>query len=311
MMQGHPVISNQGERPASIASPRILIPFLLVTLIWGTTWIVIKDQLGVVPAGWSVAYRFLLGATVMFIVARFQREKLLLSRNALLFVSLFGIAQFTLNFNFVYQAERYVTSGLVAVVFALLFVPNAIFGRFVLGHTVSGRFLAGSAIALLGLVLLFVQEAQGDAANRQATLAGIGFTLTGVLCASAANVMQASDTARRQSMPVMLAWGMLVGGLLDAALAWSLHGPPVIEPRLGYVMGIGYLAIFGSALSFTLYFGVIRAIGPAKAAYSSVLIPVIAMAISTFAEEYQWTPLSIGGSLVAMIGMLVALSSKR
>ncbi len=292
-------------------SPRVLIPFLVVTLIWGSTWIVIKDQLGMVPPSWSVTYRFLLAGVVMLIVARFTDGTSQLGRGGTIFAALFGIAQFVCNFNFVYRAEQHITSGLVAVVFALLFVPNALFSRAFLGATVSRRFLAGSAIAICGLALLFVNEARGDASNHRETIAGIGFTLMGVLSASAANVMQASQRARSLPMAAMLGWGMIWGGAIDACWALFSSGPPVMDWRPAYLAGIGYLAVMASAVAFPLYFRIIRDIGAAKAAYSGVLVPVIAMSFSTVFEGYRWTLLAALGSGIALLGMLVALSAPR
>ncbi len=292
----------------SFRSPRIFLPFLIVTLIWGSTWIVIKDQIAVVPPGWSVAYRFLTAAATMFAVALITRTSLRLDRRGLIFTLLLGIAQFTFNFNFVYRAEHYITSGLVALVFALLFVPNAVFARIFIGHRLSGRFLVGSVIAIAGLGLLFLNEARGDSSSQSATLTGIGFTLLGVLSASTANVMQATQQARAMPMTAMIGWAMLFGGLLDAAFAWTVSGPPQIETRLGYLAGIAYLGIVASALAFSLYFRSIRDLGPARAAYSSVIIPAIAMALSTAFEGYRWTASGVLGAVVTLAGMVVALS---
>jgi drug/metabolite transporter (DMT)-like permease len=299
------------DHATSLLNPKILIPFLAVTLIWGTTWIVIRDQLGVVPASWSVTYRFMLGGLVMLAVARISGASLKLNRTGLGFVALFGVAQFVFNFNFVYRAEQHITSGLVATVFALLFVPNALFSRLFLGQRTSGQFWMGSAIAIGGLSLLFLNEIQGDDASRTQTLTGIGFTLMGVLSASTANVMQASERARAMPMPTMLGWGMVCGASLDALFAWTTSGPPVFDMRPGYIFGLSYLAIMASALAFSLYFGTVRQIGPAKAAYSSVIIPIIAMLISTFAEDYRWTTLAAGGAALAMVGAIIALSAPK
>lgn len=299
------------QETPSLLAPRVLIPFLVVTLIWGSTWIVIKDQLAVVPSSWSVTYRFLLAGLVMLGVAAVTRVPFRLGRNGQAFAALLGLAQFVLNFNFVYQAEHHVTSGLVSLVFALLFVPNAVLSRIFFGHRVSGRFLIGSAIAIAGLALLFVNEARGDARAQTATLLGVGFTMAGVMCASVANVMQASEMARTLPMASMLGWSMLWGAALDAVYAWVTSGPPVVEWRAGYFGGIAFLGIMASAVAFSLYFRIIRDIGPAKAAYSSVIIPVIAMGFSTLFEGYRWTELAAAGSVIALIGMVIALSAPK
>jgi drug/metabolite transporter (DMT)-like permease len=289
------------------ASSRVLIPFAIVTLIWGSTWIVIKTQLDVVPPSWSVTYRFLLAGIVMLGVALVTRVPLRLGREGQIFALLLGIAQFALNFNFVYRAELHVTSGLVAIVFALLFVPNALLSRIFLGAQISRQFVIGSIIAVAGIALLFVNELRVDPSAQTATLTGIAFTLLGVCSASTANVMQATERARSLPMASMLGWAMIWGGSIDAAFSWATVGPPVVEMTWGYFAGVAYLGIIASAVAFSLYFRMIRDIGAAKAAYSSVLIPVIAMAFSTVFEDYRWTPLAIAGSALALGGMAVAL----
>ena len=306
-------ISQRDHRAltSSILTPRVLIPFTIITLIWGSTWIVIRDQLGVVPPSWSVTYRFLLAGIIMLTYARIKGQSLRLARDQVIFTMLFGLMQFSVNFNLVYRAEHYITSGLVAVVFALLLVPNAVFARIFLGQKMQRTFIIGSLIAMGGLALLFMHEARRDPGNSTATLIGVGMTFAGVMAASVANVMQATDRAHKMSMPVILGWGMLWGTIANAALALTTSGPPVIDMRIGYLAGLAYLSIFASAIAFTLYFGVIRAIGPAKAAYSSVIIPILAMLISTFAEGYRWSLLAGTGCVIALIGLIIALSAKR
>lgn len=297
--------------PPQSTRAAILIPFAIVTAIWGSTWIVIRDQIGLVPASWSVSYRFLVAGLVMLAVALIRRERLALDARGWGFAAAMGLFQFCLNFNSVYRAEHYITSGLVAVVFSLLLVPNALLGRIVLGQRLGRQLLIGSAIAVCGVALLFVHEARADQAAGGAVLAGIGFTLAGVLAASIANVMQATETARRYPMAPMLAAGMLIGAGIDAAYAWATTGPPMFDWRWSYAAGILYLGVFASALAFTLYFGVIRVIGPAKAAYSSVIVPVIAMLLSTVFEGYRWSMLSAAGAALAMVGLVVALRARR
>jgi len=289
----------------------VLIPFGIVTLIWGSTWIVITDQLGVVPLNWSVTYRFAVGGLTMLAYAAWKRETVRLDRRGWLFVAVLALTQFCLNFNFVYRAETYITSGLVAVVFALLLVPNAVFGRIFLGQKLGRQLIVGSIIAMAGVSLLFVHEARSDPHGPQAALAGIGVALLAVLSASSANVLQGTETARRYPMAPTLGIAMLVGAAMDAAIAWTVAGPPVIELRIGYVLGVLYLGVFASALAFTLYFGVLRIIGPAKAAYSSVLVPVIAMLLSTIFEGYRWSLLAGAGAALAMVGLIIALRARR
>ena len=139
---------------------------------------------------------------------------------------------------------------------------------------------------------------------------GFSFTLAGVTSASSANVMQGSKIARAQSMTVMLAWAMLFGTLIDGSFAWITAGPPVIEPTAAYLGGVLYPGVIASAVTFPLYFNIIRAVGPGQAAWSSVLIPIIAMGFSTVFEDYHWAPLSIAGGAVALIGLVIAVAKR-
>jgi len=289
----------------------ILIPFAIVTLIWGSTWIVIRDQLNVVPPSWSVSYRFLVGGVAMIIYAVIRREPLRLDARGWAFATLLAVLQFCLNFNFVYRAEAHITSGLVAVVFGLLLIPNALLGRFLLGQHLGRQLLLGSAVAMAGVGLLFVHEARVDPNGPGEALLGIGITMLGVISASFANVLQGTETAKRYPMGTMLAAAMLLGALIDAVIAWSFTGPPIVEWRPAYFLGVLYLGVVASAIAFTLYFGVLRIIGPAKAAYSSVLVPIIAMLLSTLFEGYRWSPLAISGAALAMIGLVIALRARR
>ncbi len=291
--------------------PRVLVPFLVAATIWGSTWIVIRHQLGVVPPTWSVAYRFLTGAAAMFAWARISGARLSLGRDGQRFALLMGFAQFVLNFNFVYRAEGFVTSGLVAVVFSLLIVPNAILGRIFLKQPLSPQFVFGSVVALVGVGMLILREARADPSSGHATFVGVALTMSGVLSASVANIMQGTVRARALPMASMLAWGMLWGGLINAGFALATVGAPVFDARPTYILGVLYLGVMASALAFTCYFSVIRAIGPARAAYSGVLTPILAMLISTLLEGYRWTLLAGAGGVIALIGLLIALMARK
>ncbi|GHH18356.1 multidrug DMT transporter permease [Sphingomonas glacialis] len=301
---------STGPTPSS-SKLAILIPFGIVTLIWGSTWLVIRGQLGVVPASWSVTYRFLVAGVVMCSYALIRRESLRLDARGLCFAAVLGLAQFCLNFNFVYRAEMHITSGLVAVVFALMLLPNAVFGRIFLGQQLGRQLIIGMAVAMAGVTLLFVREIRIDPHGPIEALTGIGFTLLAIFSASSANVMQGTQTARAYPMIPMLGVAMLLGATFDGAFAWVTTGPPVIELTLPYLAATLYLGVFASAIAFPLYFGVLRVIGPAKAAYSGVLVPVIAMCLSTLFEGYRWSLLAGAGAALVIGGLVIALRARR
>ena len=289
----------------------ILIPFIIFTLIWGSTWIVIKDQLGTVPPQWSVAYRFVIAAAAMMLLASIKGERMPLDRKSLLTVTFLGVTQFAVNFNVVYFAELHITSGVVATVFALLLIPSTLLAWAFLGHRPTRRFIVSSAVAIAGIGLLFLNEIRANPTGAEQILAGIGLTVIGMLAASSANVFQARPKVRRYPLFAMLGWSMVAGAVVNLLFAVAVAGPPVFDNRMGYWFGLLYLALPASVLTFSLYYPVVRKIGPAKAAYSSVLVPIIAMGFSTWLEGYSWTPLALAGALLALGGMVGALSRPR
>jgi drug/metabolite transporter (DMT)-like permease len=299
------------DRDRAFVQPRVLIPFILVTLMWGSTWLVITSQIGTVPAAWSVTYRFMIAAAAMFAYAALAKVPLRLGRGGHLFAAAYGIPLFCLSFNSVYIAERYVTSGLVAVIFALLIVPNSLLAWLFLKHRLGGRFVVGSLVAIAGVALLFVQELRANAANSDAIGFGIALSVLAVLMASASNVVQAAERVRTLPLAGLIAWGMSYSVIPNALFACLLAGPPVIDTSPAYLGGLFYLALFASTLAFPLYFVVIRAAGPGRAAYSNLLIPIIAMALSTVFEDYRWTPLASAGGLLGMTGLIIVFTARR
>lgn len=299
------------SRHGGSAFRSVTLPFIVFTAIWGSTWIVIRDQLGTVPPQWSVTYRFIIAALAMAAVARWRGDSLRIGRGGLLAATFLGFTQFCINFNAVYLAERHITSGVVATVFALLLIPASLMGWALLGHRPSKRFVWSSLVAVCGIVLLFVHEVREHPADTGQIAAGIGLTLIGMLGAAIANVAQARPEIRRFPLFGLLAWSMAAGALIDGIIAFAMTGAPVFDPRPSYWLGLIYLALFASVLTFSLYYPVVRKIGPAKAAYSSVLVPIIAMGFSTAFEDYRWTGLTLAGAVLALGGMAAAMRKDR
>lgn len=294
----------------SSARARVLLPFVLVALIWGSTWLVIKDQIAAIPPEWTIVWRFVLASAAMCVLARLRGDSLRLPEDGQKLAMLIGLTQFCGNYQFVYQAEYYLTSGLVAVFYALLLVPNAVLSRVFLKTPVTSRFVFGSIVAVGGIGLLLLHEAR-MATSHGGVVWGILLSVFGLLAASAANVLQAGPVARRIPAVPLMAWSMIWGAAFDVVLALAVAGPPAIDLRFSYLAGVAYLAIFGSVVTFPLYFKLIHELGAGKAAYNGVATPVVAMLLSTLFEGYRWTLLAVAGSVLAMAGLMVALSARK
>jgi len=289
---------------------RLWLSFALLSFIWGATWLVIKNQLGDVPASWSVTWRFLLAGVIMFAFCALSGKPLRLGPGGHGFAMLIGLTQYVLNFNFVYHAEEHVTSGLVALTFALLIVPNALLSRIFLGTPITRQFLLGGLLGLVGVGAMFGRDVLQPGGAGGEVLFGLALALGGLVSVSVANVLTASPKGRAQPLEAGIAWSMLYGTLMNAAFAWLLDGPPVFSLAPGYLAGLVYLSVAGSAVAFILYYRLIRAMGAGPAAYTAVVVPMVAMLLSTAFEGYVWSLLAIVGAALAIIGLVIALRSR-
>ena len=296
---------------SALGRQAVILSFITFTLIWGSTWIVIRGQIGTVPPQWSVAYRFLIAAAARAASAAIRGQSLKVPRRYWAGLAFLGLMQFCVNFNAVYIAELYITSGVVATMFALLLIPSSLFGWAMLGQRPGRRFVAGSVVAVAGIALLLQHELTKADTRPAAVLVGAGITLVGMFGASLANVYQARPAMRELPFLAMLAWAMAVGAAIDVAFAFAVAGPPQVDSSAGYWAGLVYLALAASVLAFMLYYPVVRSIGPAKAAYSSMVVPVIAMGFSTVLEDYRWTATTVSGAVLALGGMAIAMSRNR
>lgn len=272
--------------------------YLLVVLIWGTTWIALKWQLGPVPIALSIAYRFGLAALLLFAWLAWRRQLVVPRGKALGWVLAQGLCLFCLNFVCFLNASQTVASGLVAVVFSSAALWNALLARLVHGRAIASQVMAGGALGLGGLVLLFWPEISGG----HASLAGLAWALGGTLCFSTGNLLSAALQGQGLKPVQTNAWGMAVGTALLLAYAAVAGVPLVFDASPRYVGAWLYLAIPGSVIGFTAYLTLVGRLGPERAAYSTVLFPVVALNVSAWAEGYRWTAPALAGLLLVMAG---------
>lgn len=139
--------------------------YLLTVLIWGTTWIAIKLQMGPVAITLSIAYRFALAALVLFAVLLLGRRLQRLDARGQRLCMAQGVCLFCLNFICFYTASQWIPSGLVAVVFSTATLWNALNARLWFGQRIAPNVMAGGGLGLLGLGLLFWPELVGHQAT--------------------------------------------------------------------------------------------------------------------------------------------------
>ena len=280
--------------------------YAIVVLIWGTTWYTIKFQLGIVAPEVSLVYRFGLAAVCVFIYARMTGSPLRLSLRDHRMVAIQGATLFCLNYWMTYLSTQYLTSGLVAVLFTSIIFFNLVNGRMIFGTPVERRVLLAAGAGMLGVALLFLPELR--TALHDPTIAhGAALALIATYVASLGNMAASRNT--REHLPVVTvnAYGLAYGTLGLAVIA-VLRGTPVaFDPRWPYVLSLLYLSLAGTALAFGLYLALIKRIGASRAAYSSVLFPVVALVVSTLFESYAWSVAAILGLAVLVAGNALAL----
>lgn len=288
---------------------RIAIVYFLVILIWGSTWYAIEFQLGVVAPQWSIAYRFLLAAVILFLWIKIKNKPLTLPRSGHFMVFLLGLFLFSSNYLMIYFGTGYLTSGLVAVCFSLMTFLNIVNGRVFHGHPITVQTFIGAVFGLMGLALIFMPEVDKLTFSDDTTL-GIGFCLIGTLSASFGNTVASSK--RLSSLPLLTvnAWGMLYGSLINIVYALLSGEPMLFDWRFDYIVSMVILSVVGTVLAFVLYLWLMAQIGMTKVAYVAVLLPLVALTVSTLFEGYSWTVEAIAGLGLILIGNIIIIKFK-
>ncbi|MBH9553722.1 DMT family transporter [Inhella gelatinilytica] len=276
--------------------------FLAPTLIWASTWHVILYQLASpVPPLTSVGWRFALAAVLLGLWSRFQGHSLRIPRQHHALLVAAGIVQYGGNYWAVYEAERHIPSGLVAVLFALMVFGNALGAWWAFGQKSSRRFLLTALGGVAGVALVFWPEIALSTERPQAAW-GLLIGLFAVGAACLGNVLTLTLTRRGVPLPPLLTWSMGYGALFLLSLSVLSGSGLPFDTRPAYWLSLIYLSVLGSAVAFVLYFQLAARQGPARAALMGVVIPVIALGVSAILEGWKPTPL-------AALGMLLCVSS--
>ncbi len=281
--------------------------YLITVLIWGSTWLAIKFQLGVVSPELSIAYRFGLAASILLIFSVVRRLNLRFDLKTHGFFALQGLLLFSFNYVLVYLAEGYLTSGLVAIVFSLIIIMNVIFGAIFLHNPIRLRVVIGGIVGLLGLSLVFLPELTSFDLSSEIAL-GIILAVIATVSASLGNVVSARN--QRHKFPVVQtnAFGMLYGAGIMFLFAIFRGTQLEFDLSIGYVASLIYLAVFGSVIAFGSYLTLLGRIGLDRAAYVTILFPIIALLLSTFFEDLQWGIPQLFGVGLVLLGNAIVLN---
>ncbi len=283
--------------------------YLMTILIWGSTWYAIKFQLGTVAPEVSLFYRFSLAAAALLLFCVLKAKPLSYKASDHVFIFLQGMFLFSLNYLIFYEATYLLTTGLIAVIFSSVVIMNIFNGWLFLKKPVDLVVMVGALIGLLGISLVFYREFYTLSGNTD-VLKGVTYSVLGTYLASIGNIISSRNQSR--GLPVLQtnAIGMAYGSGLMFVVILIGGGEFNYEYSWHYSLSLLYLALFGSVFAFGAYLTLIGRIGVDKAAYATVMFPLVALLISTVFEDYRWSITSMCGVALVILGNLI-INGKR
>ena len=280
--------------------------YAIVIFAWGFSWYAIRLQLGVVDPVVSVAWRFWLAAALMFVwVVASGRRIVFPVRQHMLFAGL-GVFLFSTNFCLFYFAGFYLVSGLLAVIFSTASILNVINAAIFLRERPKPKIVLAALMGAVGLALIFLPSI--DVLHLGAgTLIGLAISLVATQSFSLGNMI--SVRVQRLGLPLVSssAYGMAYGAAFMTLIAAATGRPFTFDTSATYMGSLVYLAVIATVIAFASYLTLLRRIGASRAAYITVIFPLAALAVSTYAEGYQWTLSAIAGLVLVIAGNLLMI----
>lgn len=305
MTTGTGASGGTGYSVLSGSAQNVLL-YVVTILIWGSSWLGIKFQLGVVDPMVSVAYRFLLASGISWIYCRYSGLQLSFRLRDHGFMFLQGVSLFALNYWLFYISELTLTSGLAAVIFSTIVVMNMLNGAIFLKNRLELRVVIGAVLGLSGIILVFWPEVS-DFETGSENLFAATLAVLATFLASLGNIASARN--QREGIPVVQSntYGMTYGALLMLVLAWSTGREFNFELTVSYVSSLVFLSVFASIIAFWSYLTLLGRVGVERAAYATLIFPLVALGISTIFEGYQWSAYAVIGIVLILGGNLLIL----
>lgn len=281
--------------------------YAATVLFWGTSWIAVQFQLGSVAPEVSVAYRFILAAIILvgFCVVTGKRMRFDTRTHGLFVVQ--GALLFSTNFYLIYLGSQYLASGLVSVAFSTLSVFNIVNSAVLFKNPMKPRVVIGALTGFSGLCLVFAPEFESFSVDDKSMI-GLLWCLGGTLSASFGMMLSLRNKIAGIPMVQTNAWGMVYGAAFMVLIAVVLGREFTLDLSPAYLLSLGHLSLLATVVAFATYLTLQSRIGPDKAAYVTVLFPILAIAISTVVEGYVLTPLAATGFVLVLWGNLLVMT---
>ena len=282
-----------------------ILVWLLLCLIWGTTWIFIKIGLEDLPPIAFAAARFLLAVVILFFVIRIQKIPLPKTSKEWRLMALTGVLQFSLNYSLVFWSEQYITSGLAAVLQSMITVFGLILAWFFLpNERITKLKIFAVGMGILGVTVIFYDQLKVQ--SLMAFLGSVAIVVGAYAAAQASILVKAKGGGFH---PAALVFGQMICGL-PLIIIYSLiaEGSPLSFHWTWRAVGcVLYLTIAGTITAFWLYYWLLGKIESTKAMVISLVTPLLAVVIGWIVIDEKLPPQTgIGGLLIiAGIGLIV------
>ena len=286
-----------------------LLLFGLTLFCMSPTWYVIKFQLGYVDPLVSVFYRFITASVLIFIYLLIKKKSLKFSINHHIWFLLFGICLYSINYVFFYLSNTYLISAFPAVVFSTVIIMNILGENFYFKKKPSIKTLFGATIGMLGIAIIFNDEIFNFNLSN-GTHIGLLLALLGTFFASTGNLVYQRNLNHNFPLIETLAYAMLYGSLVTFLITQIKGTELLFEYSFKYIISLSYLSIVGSIFAFIFYLKLIEKVGPGRAGYVGVVMPVLALLISTVFENLEWDTDLIIGLPILIIGAVLVINQK-
>ena len=304
-----PAMPIESGRASSFSGKDVMLYGMMI-IVWGSSWIAMSHQVGIVPPIVTGVYRFGLAALAMFLWAIVGKYPLRFPLHIHMRFLLQGIFIFSSNFVLFYYAAGYMASGLLAVIFSTASLINIAMAAVFLRQRPHLFGILGALLGFAGIALIFWPQIAENAGN-EGILIGLGFGLAGTFSFCTGNMLSLAN--KKYNLPLVStnAWGMLYGALWLIMLTFILDVPFVVDDRGQYWIAMTWLVLMSSVAAFWGYMTLLNSIGPARAGYLTVLFPIVALLLSTIFEDYHWTLSGLLGLAAIILGNILVMRKSR
>ena len=280
--------------------------FISTLIVWGPTWYIIKFQLGIVDPMTSVFYRFFLSSIIILVFCVFKKINLRFSLKEHLLIAALGISLFNINYVFFYLSTVHLISGFVALCFSSILFMNVVNNIVFKRKYPKIMTLVGGLIGTLGLLFIFYDEIISFEFSKGTSI-GILLGVLATYFASIGNLISEYTSKIKLNVVAVTGYGMLYGSVTLLIYLLVVGIDLNFDFSYKYIISLLYLSIFGSVFGFILYLSIIKNIGANDAAYVAIIMPLIALIISTIFEGLIWDMNLYIGAFLVLFGNILIL----